>query len=164
MTVLFAEHDPSFRRMLHAMLLAWGHEVIVANEAREAYGLLQNQNPPSLAILDSMLPDVDGLQLCRRIHQVVPDSLRSHVIMLLRRGGMKDVFAASLAAGADDYIARPFDPEELRARLAVCARVMRLRQKLADCERQLLEAIARIDQLESERSAHGSQGGARRES
>ena len=69
--------------------------------------------------------------------------------MLVRRRRMEHMFAESLDAGADDYISQPFDPEELRARLAVSARVMQLHAKLADRERELQEAVARINQLES---------------
>ena len=149
--------------MLQTMLANWGYDVIVASDASEVCAVLQGQDPPNVAILDSMLPGMDGLEVCRRLH-VLPGMLTSYIIMLVRRRRMEDVFAASLDAGADDYISQPFDPEELRARLAVSARVMRLRERLADRERELQEANSHIRQLESEQLVHAPQNSSRLES
>jgi DNA-binding response OmpR family regulator len=149
MRILIAERDPHFRRMVEHMLLSWEHDVMAALDDTEILALLATERAPDVALLDSALAPLDGFHICRRIRGSPGSLASSYVVMLLRRSvAIQDVFAASLDAGADDYICKPFDPEELRGRLRVAARVIALRHDLGDRERELEQATARIKELQ----------------
>jgi len=94
---------------------------------------LRKKDAPTLAILDWMMPGMDGLEICRRIREV--DRLL-YIIMLTARGSKEDL-VAGLGAGADDYLVKPFDKDELRARILVGRRVMGLQASLADRVKEL---------------------------
>jgi DNA-binding response OmpR family regulator len=151
MRILIAERDPHFRRMLEHMLMSWQYQAISSTSGPEALALLESAHAPEVALLDSAMPVVDGFQLCRRIREASGAPLAStYIIMLLRRSiTIRDVFAASLDAGADDYICKPFDPEELRARLRVGAQVIALRRSLGARERELEATTVRVKELQT---------------
>jgi DNA-binding response OmpR family regulator len=171
MRILIAERDSHFRRMLEHMLTSWQYGTIAATTGQEVMALLATEHAPDVALLDSAMTDVDGFQICRKIRQGPEPLASAYVIMLLRRSiSIRDVFAASLDAGADDYICKPFDPEELRARLRVGAQVIALRRSLGTRERELEQTAIRIKELqelllerapaaESDRSAMSAQAG-----
>ncbi len=146
MKVLIAEDETVSRRLLEATLVRWGYEVVVASDGVEAWEALQGDDAPSLAILDWMMPSMDGLEVCRRIRNR-PSSTPPYLILLTAKGRREDI-VTGLEAGANDYVTKPFNREELRARVQVGVRMVELQQSLADRVRALEEALARVKQLQ----------------
>lgn len=146
MKILIAEDDAVSRRLLHAALVKWGYEVVVTSNGKEAWEALQAPAPPSLLILDWLMPEVDGVDVCRLARQRT--ELRSAYIILLTSRGSKEDIVKGLEAGADDYVTKPFDHAELRARVLVGARVVQLQSTLADRVKELEEALASVKQLQ----------------
>jgi len=146
MRILIAEDDEVSRCVLEATLLKWGYEVLTVADGVEALRRLESENPPELAILDWMMPGLDGLEVCRSLRQSVR-SLPSYIILLTAREG-RDNLVQGLEAGADDYLTKPFDRDELRARLKVGLRIVLLQRHLAERVRQLEEALGRVKQLQ----------------
>jgi sigma-B regulation protein RsbU (phosphoserine phosphatase) len=143
--VLIAEDDPGSRRLLEAALRRWGHDVVATRDGDEAWTALQQPGAPSVAILDWMMPGVDGVEICRRL-AAAGSPTPPYVILLTANTRSADI-VAGLEAGADDYVGKPFNHEELRARLIVAMRVVELRRKLAERVQELEAAIARVRQL-----------------
>lgn len=134
------------RRVLETTLFKWGHEVIVTCDGVEAWETLQREDAPVLAILDWMMPGMDGVEVCRRIRQM-GSSTPPYLLLLTAKVNKADI-VSGLNAGADDYVTKPFDREELHARIHVGARVLQLRKRLAARVRELEEAFAQIKQLQ----------------
>ncbi|MHC4106333.1 MAG: response regulator [Planctomycetota bacterium] len=134
MKVLIAEDDSASRMTLRAILQKWGHEVVVAEDGNQAWELLQRENP-KLAILDWMMPGIEGIELCRRIREK-SDYDYIYVILLTAKVEKEDI-VAGLDSGADDYITKPFDREVLRSRVAVGARIVQYETLLAEKNVQL---------------------------
>lgn len=146
MKVLIADDDPVSRRLLHASLEKWGYEVKAVAQGAAAWEFMQELQPPQLLILDWLMPEIDGLELCRRARALKP--LQSCYIILLTSRATKSDVVEGLEAGADDYITKPFDPGELRARVQVGKRVIDLQFALAERLYHLEEAMARVNQLQ----------------
>src|SRR5262249_35169122 len=144
--LLIAEDDLVSRRALEATLQKWGHRVRVTSDGDAAWETLQASPPPALAILDWMMPGVDGLGLCRRIRET-PRTRGVYVILLTARHGKQSVLEG-LDGGADDYIVKPFDRDELRARLNVGLRVAALQQSLAVRVAELEQALQNVKHLQ----------------
>jgi phosphoserine phosphatase RsbU/P len=144
--ILIAEDDMVSRVLLEATLIKWGYEVTVACDGVAAWGLLQSDDPPPLAILDWMMPGLDGLQICRKIRDI-PTTTPPYLILLTAKGRREDI-VTGLQAGADDYVTKPFDREELHARVQVGMRIIELQHSLADRVKALEEALARVKQLQ----------------
>jgi phosphoserine phosphatase RsbU/P len=144
--ILIAEDDMISRRLLETTLIKWGYEVIVTCDGVAAWELLQSVDPPPLAILDWMMPGLDGLQLCRKIRGI-PTSTPPYLILLTAKGRREDI-VTGLRAGANDYVTKPFDREELHARVQVGVRIIELQHSLADRVKALEEALARVKQLQ----------------
>jgi sigma-B regulation protein RsbU (phosphoserine phosphatase) len=146
MKVLIAEDDVTSRMMLKAILTKWGYEVVETSDGDEAWQVLQREDAPRLAILDWVMPGISGDELCRKVRQRSP--LRPiYIILLTVRRDMADVIAG-LEAGANDYVRKPFDREELRARVRVGERVVRLEATLFKRIRELQDAMAHIKRLQ----------------
>jgi sigma-B regulation protein RsbU (phosphoserine phosphatase) len=145
MKILIAEDDPVSRRLLEATLSKWGYEVTSTSDGAEAWEALAAPQSPKLAILDWMMPEMDGVEVCRRVRSR-PDQGPLHILLLTARGRKEDVIAG-LGAGADDYITKPFDQEELRARVQVGVRIVELQTTLASRVQELEEALVRVRQL-----------------
>lgn len=145
MRILVAEDDPVSRRMLEAMLRKWNYDVIVVQDGAQAWELIQREDSPRLVILDWMMPYVDGAEVCRRVRKD-PRTPPPYLILLTTRGSPEDV-VGGLEAGADDYITKPFDVHELRARVQVGERVVELQQKLTDRVHELEDALSQVKQL-----------------
>ena len=145
MKILIAEDDPVSRRLLEATLEKFGYDVVVAADGAEAWTALQRNDAPRLAILDWMMPELDGLEICRRVREI-PTSTPPYLILLTAKGERGDV-VAGLDAGANDYQKKPFDRGELRARLQVGAQVLELQKNLADRIGELEDALAQVKQL-----------------
>jgi phosphoserine phosphatase RsbU/P len=124
MRILIADDDRMSNTMLGRTLETWGFEVVVAHDGLAAWQHIAGAHPPELAIIDWMMPGLDGLELCRRIRATPPRS-PVYVILLTARTSRHDL-VAGLEAGADDYLTKPFDPDELRARIHVGRRTLDL--------------------------------------
>jgi len=146
MEILIAEDDAVSRRILERYLVGWGYEVRLAKDGEEAYQMLEGGDRPPLAILDWMMPGMDGIQVCRKVRErpVIPSL---YIILLTARGGKPDI-VEGLEAGADDYVVKPFDREELRVRVKVGARFVELQHKLAQRIHELRAALQQVKQLE----------------
>ena len=146
MKVLIADDEAVCRCILESTLAEGGFEVTIATDGLEAWRAFQNPNPPALAILDWMMPGMDGVELCRKIRQN-PQTLPPYLIVLTARSDKEDV-VSGLTAGADDYITKPFSRAELRARLEVGVRIVGLQTSLAARVAELEEALVRVKQLQ----------------
>jgi DNA-binding response OmpR family regulator len=146
MKVLIAEDDATTNTMLESILTKWGYDVVCAHDGEEAWEKLQQPDSPKLVILDRMMPKMDGLEVCRRIREKDPLNL-TYVIHLTTLSGKNDI-VDGLRAGANDYVTKPFNNEELRARMAVGAKMVGLQVDLADKVEALMEALAHIKQLQ----------------
>jgi DNA-binding response OmpR family regulator len=131
--VLIAEDDPVSQRVLEANLKKWGHVVIVCSDGNEAWENMQNPDTPRIAILDWMMPGIEGPELCSRVRELEHGKLL-HLILLTAREAREDLFKG-LEAGANDYITKPFDRDELKARFEVGQRVIELQEALIKAER-----------------------------
>ena len=144
MKALIAEDDSISRRMLEAFLGKWGYETSVAREGQEAWERLQPNDAPRLAVLDWMMPGRDGIDICRALRQ---RKGRPYVyVILLTARGQKEDIVEGLEAGADDYVTKPFDPFELRARLRAGRRIVELQEQLLQA-REALRDLASRDPL-----------------
>lgn len=132
--------------MLEATLQKWGYSTITAVDGSEAWRCLQSEDPPQLVVLDWMMPGLDGLEVCRKVRAGARTPL-PYVILVTARESRADV-VTGLNAGADDYMSKPFDHEELRARIGVGVRVVKLQQSLAARLVELEQALARVKQLQ----------------
>ncbi|HLY62862.1 MAG TPA: diguanylate cyclase [Terriglobia bacterium] len=128
MKVLIAEDDLVSRRRLESNLLSWNYQVEVATDGDEAWHMLQGENSPRLAILDWMMPGLDGLSVCKQVRKV---KVEPYVyILLLTAKDRKEDVVEGLEAGADDYLTKPYDTQELRARLRTGRRILALQEAL----------------------------------
>ena len=146
MKVLIVDDEPIVRRLHETSLTAWGYQVISASGGEQAWELFQRDDAPSLAILDWTMPGMDGLELCSRIRSMGREP-KPYLIFVTAKARTQDI-VTGLGAGADDYIVKPFEREELRARVQVGFRMLELQAALADRVRELEEALARVKQLQ----------------
>jgi DNA-binding response OmpR family regulator len=145
--ILVAEDHQVSRHLLERNLQNWGFDVISAQDGEAAVEILDGPDAPSIAILDWMMPRMDGVEVCRRVRQ-------SHAspyiyLLMLTAKSQKDEIAAGLEAGADDYVIKPFDPDELRARLKVGQRVVELERTLEKRVQDLETALNDVKKLKS---------------
>ncbi len=124
--VLIAEDDRITRRTLELILAEWGYETVAVQDGLTAWEVLQQPDGPRLALLDWLMPGLDGLEICRRV-RALPTRQPPYLILLTVRDSRQDM-VAGLQGGADDYIAKPFDQEELHARLQTGLRILRLQR------------------------------------
>lgn len=144
MKVLVAEDDATSRRILKAMLTKWGYEVVAASDGVEALQALQEEDAPRLAILDWMMPGMDGVQVCREIRRRGQEPY-IYILLLTARNRKEDLIEG-MDAGLDDYIAKPFDMQELRVRLRAGRRILDLQSQLLSM-RQAFQQQATHDPL-----------------
>lgn len=135
MRILIAEDDPISRRVLQAHLSKWGYEVVVTTDGAQAWEALQGKDSPRLAVLDWMMPSMEGTEVIRNLRS--RDAASYVYVVLLTAKGQKEDIVAGLDAGADDYLVKPFDAHELRARI-------RTGQRILDLEEQLMAAQAAL--------------------
>jgi phosphoserine phosphatase RsbU/P len=145
MQVLIAEDDRVTGEILARTLQRWGYETTLVADGARAWASLSAATAPTLAILDWMMPEMDGPDVCRRVRTERPEA-NMYLLLVTARETRSDV-VAGLDAGADDYIIKPFDPEELRARVSVGVRVLGLQQKLAERVEELQTALTNVKQL-----------------
>ena len=144
MDILIAEDDGASRQLLAATLTRWGYRVVSTSDGVAARDALLSGQGPRLAILDWMMPGMDGVSVCRQVREqrALP---YCYLILLTSQTGQDDL-VAGLEAGADDYIAKPFRPPELRARLRAGRRILALQDELI-AERDLFQSRAARDPL-----------------
>ena len=144
MKVLLAEDARFARHLLQGALAGWGYEVVLAEDGEEAWRALQGPDAPSIALLDWMMPGVDGLQVCRKVREAGREPY-TYIILLTGRDRQQDV-VEGLAAGADDYLRKPFDNLELEARIRTGRRIVELHGQLI-AAREALREQATTDSL-----------------
>lgn len=141
MKILIAEDDIIPRRLLQATLTKAGHDVVSARDGVEAWRILQSADAPRLAIVDWLMPNMDGVEVCRRVRQLQA-SPYTYLILLTSKDRKEDLIAG-LEAGADDYLIKPFDPQELQVRLRTGQRILDLQSALLMSRDQLAQAHQR---------------------
>jgi sigma-B regulation protein RsbU (phosphoserine phosphatase) len=146
MKILIAEDDPVSSRILATMLAKWGHEVVSTQNGAEAWQKLQQPDSPVMMILDWMMPEMDGLEVCRHVRQL-PRRISPYIILLTANQGV-DPLVMGMEAGADDYLTKPYNRDELRVRLNVGVRIIELQTRLAERVQELEVALDRVKQLE----------------
>jgi len=161
MKILIAEDDRASRIMLNSMLSKWGYEVVAVDDGSQAREVLLEEDPPQLAILDWMMPAPDGVELCRLVrNKESPNVSDDHeenayfqanpryyiYIILLSAKAQREDMIQGLDAGADDYITKPFNAEELQARIRAGLRIVDLQNQLINTQKRL-QHLARIDYL-----------------
>ncbi|MFH1083568.1 MAG: diguanylate cyclase [Pseudomonadota bacterium] len=155
MKILIAEDDPISRRVLEANLLEWGYEVMVASDGDKAWEIIQQPESPNLIISDWMMPRMDGLALCREIRNM-EKSEYIYFIILTAKGEKKDIIEG-LEAGADDFLTKPFNPEELKYRIRIGERIINLERRILELANTdpltgLLNRRAFLERMEQEMS------------
>jgi DNA-binding response OmpR family regulator len=145
MRALIADDDPVTAALVAGSVRRWHLEPIVAYDGKAAWERLCEPDPPLLAILDWMMPEIDGLELCRRLRSR-ESTTHTYVILLTGRDSSPDR-VTGLEAGADDYLVKPFDIHELRARVNIGVRTVSLQQQLSSKIAALEETIANVKQL-----------------
>lgn len=143
--MLVADDEPVSRRTLQSMLEDWGYSVNVCTDGAMAWERLQGPDAPPLVILDWVMPRMNGLEVCRKL-RAVPQPCPTYVVLVTSKDQNADI-VTGLDAGADDYIAKPFNREELRARVQVGERVVQLQRRLAERVRELEAALADVKHL-----------------
>ena len=146
MQVLIADDDRVTAEILARTLQRWDFQTTVVGDGAAAFAYLRAVTGPTLAILDWMMPGMDGPEICRRVRSDLP--LANMYLLLVTARESRGDLVAGLNAGADDYIVKPFDPEELRARVAVGVRVIGLQDKLAERVAELQTALINVKQLQ----------------
>ena len=142
MHVLIAEDDRVTGEILARTLQRWSYSTTLVADGAQAWERLRVATDPTLAILDWMMPGMDGPDVCRRVRHDLPLA-NMYLLLVTARESRGDV-VAGLDAGADDYIIKPFDPEELRARVHVGMRVLTLQERLADRVNKLESALSKV--------------------
>jgi diguanylate cyclase (GGDEF)-like protein len=135
MKVLLADDDAFYRHYVSRALESWGYEIVTVSEGIEAASILKGIDPPNIAILDWMMPGIDGLAICSQVRQLNRDSY-VYIILITAKNQKSDVITG-LEAQADDYLIKPFDLEELRARLESGCRIIDLQADLASKQKEL---------------------------
>jgi CheY-like chemotaxis protein len=146
MRILIADDDDVARLELEAMLSRRSYDVVSTADGTEAWQVLKSEDPPSVAILDWMMLEMDGIEVCRRVRQ--DPRLQTLYLILLTSRGSKEHVIAGLKAGANDYVTKPFDCEELHARVQVGVQMVNLQSELAARVRELENALTNVKQLQ----------------
>jgi len=141
---LIAEDNPGFRQVLERMLTKLGYEVVAADTGLKAWEILQATDPPRLAILDWMMPGLDGLEVCRRVRELAREPY-IYIILLTARDTAEEL-VEGMEAGADDYLRKPVNSHELRVRLRAGRRILDLQEELVRA-RETLRLQATRDPL-----------------
>jgi signal transduction histidine kinase len=131
MKILIADDDPHSLRLLRLLLLKEGYEVLTANNGTEALAILEGKDSPRLVVLDWMMPDIDGLTICKRLRAAEQDQDYRYIVLLTARSDLEDLITG-MNAGADDYIVKPFNESELKVRLRAGKRILDLHKQLVE--------------------------------
>jgi len=145
MKILIAEDDAMSQVMLKAMVAKAGYEPVVTGDGLSAYEMLVKPDAPKLAVLDWMMPGMDGVEVCRKIRELKSDE-PAYLILLTSRDNREDI-VHGLKSGANDYIVKPYDVEELHVRIGIGRKVVELQASLAGRIAELQDALAQIKTL-----------------
>ncbi len=135
MRVLAAEDNPVFQSMLKTMLTRWGYEAVMARDGNEAWAILNGADAPRLAVLDWMMPGMDGVEICRKIRGANREPY-VYILLLTARTESQDLIEG-MDAGADDYLTKPFNAHELRVRIRAGRRILELQEELLQAREAL---------------------------
>jgi phosphoserine phosphatase RsbU/P len=144
--ILIAEDEYTTRLMIQVCLEKWGYQVESVADGQAAWQLLDKPDAPEIALLDWEMPEIDGVELCRKIKELPRDN-PIHVIMVTARDSHSDILQG-FDAGADDYITKPFNDDELRARIRVGERIVRIQSTLSQTLLELRQALDLVDTLQ----------------
>ena len=142
MQVLLVDDSAVYRKLIGDHLKSWGFGVTVAETGAEAWRVLQQPTAPKLVLLDWVLPDIEGIELCRRVRTTALSDQYVYIVLLTSKEGQQNMLDA-LEAGADDYLKKPFDEAELKARLLVGKRILDLQEELVAARESMREAATR---------------------
>ena len=146
MNILIAEDDNPSRILLEVLLTKWGYSVTSASDGDEAWRILCEPEHPHLLVLDWLMPGIEGPAIVQRLRK--RDSQYPYYAIIITSRSGKDSAASALNSGADDFIGKPFDNDELRARVAVGYRMNSLQKAFSDHIQDLTQALDRVKQLE----------------
>ncbi len=135
MKVLVAEDDPIWRASIEALLRKWGYETVGVTAGDEALAVLEGEEAPRLAILDWIMPGLDGIEVCRAVRRQ-DERPYAYLLLVTSKDSREDIIAG-LEAGADDYVTKPFDAQELRVRLRAGQRIVELQDALLVAQEEL---------------------------
>jgi diguanylate cyclase (GGDEF)-like protein len=168
MLVLIAEDEPVSRQLLARMLTKCGYEVVAASDGAEAWRILNASDAPRLAILDWMMPEMTGPEVCRKLRELKREPY-TYILLLTARTDKQDV-VEGMDSGADDYVTKPFDTKELQVRLRAGRRILDLQAELMEAREALRDQAthdpltrlwnryALLDNLNREQSRAGREG------
>jgi two-component system, cell cycle response regulator len=145
MQALVVDDSAVYRKLIGDHLRSWGFDVTLAENGSEAWEILEQKDSPKLVLLDWVLPDLDGTEVCQRIRQAGSTGPYVYVILLTGKEGRQNMLDA-MTAGADDYLLKPFDELELKARLLVGKRILDLQEELVSA-REAMRHAATHDSL-----------------
>jgi phosphoserine phosphatase RsbU/P len=146
MKILIAEDDTPSRLMLQSLLTKWGYTVTSAKDGDEAWSMLCEQEHPHLVILDWKMPGIEGPEIVKRLRMREPE--KPYYAIIITSSSNKDSAASALNSGADDFIGKPFDNDELRARVTVGRRMNNLQKALFEHIQDLRKTLNRVKRLE----------------
>ena len=141
MKVLIADDSATSRTMLRSALTRWGYEVVLAENGKEALDILSTDDPPHMAVLDWVMPELTGPEVCRRVRGTLREPYT--YILLLTSKNSKGETVEGLEAGADDYVVKPFDQLELQYRLRAGQRIIDLQRNLMQAREELRERASK---------------------
>lgn len=147
MKILIAEDEFTTRMMVQVCLENWGYTVTSVTNGEEAWSKLQNADAPHIAILDWEMPELDGIEVCRRVKEMGLEN-PPYIILLTGRDSTTDI-VRGFDAGADDYMTKPFNDNELQARVRVAERLVRTQSSLTATVSELKEALNQLEMLET---------------
>ena len=146
MKILIAEDEYTTRLMVQVCLENWGYSIESVEDGETAWDIINQKNPPQIAVLDWEMPGISGVELCRKI-KALDRSSPIHVILLTARDSKNDI-SKGFEAGADDYITKPFNDDELRARIRVAERIVTIQSSLNSSLEELREALDLVQAFE----------------
>lgn len=131
MRILVADDDPVYRNLLQGLLEESDFAVALAADGVEAWAILQQSNAPQIAILDWMMPGMDGYEVCRKVRDAFCEKGDSTpYILLMTSNSRREDLVRVMVAGADDYLLKPFEPLDLKIRLRIAIRIINLEEQL----------------------------------
>jgi len=135
MKILIADDEPVSRRVLQSLLGKWGYEVVAVEDGNAAWEHLKAPDAPRMALLDWMMPGLNGVDVCREMRRHRPEPYT--YILLLTAKDAKENIVEGLESGADDYLTKPFNPQELKARIRVGVRLLELEDNLVEARESM---------------------------
>lgn len=141
--ILIAEDDPVSCEILATRLQKWGYDAVITRDGHEAMTVMRSANAPALAVLDWMMPGMDGIEVCRRLREVN----KAVYVIFLTSLGTKENIGQALEAGVDDYLVKPFDTFVLQTRISIGLRIIGLQTALTNRVNELEKALLEVKEL-----------------